>query len=1454
MGRACAPRERQSRPVTDSRRRAAALASSRSFPSRVLRLPARLALAALLLAGVAAGLPDEARSQTSCPDTAPAGAVWSACLTVAAVRLNAENVLGYIGSRGRLSPGSFTYGGSSIEVFRLFYSTETDGKLTFFIGAALGSGNFDLHLGSVKIDIDDPGNTVLHEISNHGLSWSSGQKVSVHLVAPDDASVPELDSAAVDGKELTLTFDENLKASSKPAATAFTVKVTNGGTQRTTTVTEVDSISGAEVELTLAEAVIAGETVTVSYAKPSANPLEDTYGNDVASFTDKAVGTNTSPACPGGQPSDAIWSACLTVGKTGSGANTIRGFGSGHGDLSDTEFTLDGVTYEIDGLLDAPALGKYLSFAAEPRPGANGLTVHVGDASAKLQSILNYESSTHSYRVANALFDWSDANVGDKISVSLRDTRLRFGSAAVDAKELALTFNENLSTSSKPAASAFTVKVTDSGSTERETDVSAVAISGAVVTLTLAEAVIAGETVTVSYVKPNTNPLKSSATNDDVDSFTDEDVTNTSPACPDTGSEPADTIWSACVTVGKTGSGGTALRGFGTGYGALSDNSFTHDGTSYVIDAIQDGQPGLIISFAADPRPAAAGWALEVGDRSVALGDMTYVAGHNGYQWAGTPSRWSDGNVGDKVTVRLRDASPKLSSAAVTSKTLTLTFDETLNTSSEPAASAFTVEVAESTADLAGSPDEIDVRSVDMSGAVVTLTLREAVIGGQAVQVSYEKPGTNPLEDGDGYDVASFDDEAVTNNSPACPAASLPAGTFWSACLTVGRVTNGNFPGFSTDTSTPYGELSDKRFTLDGTTYTIDTLTTNISRNQAFLSFTANPGSAADRWVLQVGGRSLALEDRDAYISNRRTFRWDSAGFRWRSGNVGDKVTVSLRVDPPKVTDVDITSTPASGTSTPKKYGEGEKIEFTVTFNEAMTVTGTPELRISVGDGSDRAVYVSGSGSDDLVFEYTVQSGDTDDNGVFVFNDPVVLESGELIRTGDGDDAHLDYDFPDGDDGHTRSGRRFSGHQVDGSLTPPGPPKLSSAAVTSKKLNLIFNEALVTSSKPVASAFTVSVAEDRLDLAAGGDEIDVSDVQIRGPLVSLTLAEAVIGGQLVQVAYSKPDTNPLEDSDGDEVANFSEEVTNKSPACPATDLPAETFWSACLTVGEDRAQGWGYSSAAGALTSNSFDRGGTTHQIDTVITDTSLALVFASNPGAAANGWVFQVGGDSYALSAATFDSATDTYEWSSPATSWDGDDVGDKVTVSLRSADSTAPEFSAAEINWNRLSVAFNEALKADSKPGTGAFTVKVNGTAVTLSKVSVGGRFAALDLAAGVESTDVVTVTYTAPGSDPRLQDDAGNPVATFTDKPVTNNTPVCPSGQPADAFWTACMTIGENGAGTRFGYAAGYGTLAPSRATFGAATHDIDLLDYQSGSQTFSLSFAADPGAAANHWVLQ
>ena len=102
---------------------------------------------------------------------------------------------------------------------------------------------------------------------------------------------------------------------------------------------------------------------------------------------------------------------------------------------------------------------------------------------------------------------------------------------------------------------------------------------------------------------------------------------------------------------------------------------------------------------------------------------------------------------------------PELSTATVNGTTLMLAYDEDLAADSNPAAAAFSVAV--------GGTGRI-VDRVSVEGNSVTLTLASPATAGDTVTVSYTAPTGDSaarIRDLAGNDAASFENEAVTNNT-----------------------------------------------------------------------------------------------------------------------------------------------------------------------------------------------------------------------------------------------------------------------------------------------------------------------------------------------------------------------------------------------------------------------------------------------------------------------------------------------------------------------------------------------------------------------------------------------------------------------------------------------------------------------------------------------------------------
>ena len=156
------------------------------------------------------------------------------------------------------------------------------------------------------------------------------------------------------------------------------------------------------------------------------------------------------------------------------------------------------------------------------------------------------------------------------------------------------------------------------------------------------------------------------------------------------------------------------------------------------------------------------------------------------------------------------------------------------------------------------------------------------------------------------------------------------------------------------------------------------------------------------------------------------------------------------------VTDVVVTSTPmlmASGSSTADTYGFGETIVITVTVSEAVEVVGDPVFRFSLTNSGGAANDVPAtydrtrSSATTIVFTYTVQAGDMDNNGIWIgdHSRTFMLDVNDRIRTAS-QQIDIDRSHPEKS--------THADHKVNGSLgaptVPPDPtaPTLVSATAT----------------------------------------------------------------------------------------------------------------------------------------------------------------------------------------------------------------------------------------------------------------------------------------------------------------------------------------------------------------------------------------------------------------------
>ena len=235
---------------------------------------------------------------------------------------------------------------------------------------------------------------------------------------------------------------------------------------------------------------------------------------------------------------------------------------------------------------------------------------------------------------------------------------------------------------------------------------------------------------------------------------------------------------------------------------------------------------------------------------------------------------------------------------------------------------------------------------------------------------------------------------AASGGTPA--ACTLNEGDIWCGVVTVGDIANDRH-GFLGMT----GGLSDETFSLmfeTGTTNNYTILAIQVASEQLyFVTDSGLTDTEVESLALHVDGESDPFVWSDSTAIIPRSYRWPArTGLDWSSETT---VTLRLREFPrPRVTNVAVTSTPVLETDT---YGAGETIEVSVTFSEAVDATSDTDFELNVSDDKS-APLVDGSGTETLVFGYTVAPDEEDDNGIWIGDQDRTLVGSRVVSAQSG--------------------------------------------------------------------------------------------------------------------------------------------------------------------------------------------------------------------------------------------------------------------------------------------------------------------------------------------------------------------------------------------------------------------------------------------------------------------
>ena len=138
-------------------------------------------------------------------------------------------------------------------------------------------------------------------------------------------------------------------------------------------------------------------------------------------------------------------------------------------------------------------------------------------------------------------------------------------------------------------------------------------------------------------------------------------------------------------------------------------------------------------------------------------------------------------------------------------------------------------------------------------------------------------------------------------------------------------------------------------------------------------------------------------------------------------------------------------------------YAKDDVIQITLTFSEAVDVTGSPQLKIDMDPaewGEKDVAYASGSGTASLTFIHTVVEPNKSTQGIAVLENTLELNGGAIQSASSQTDADLSHAGLDHDASHKVDWQQSSPDPTpepteEPTPTPPPAPSVSSVAITS---------------------------------------------------------------------------------------------------------------------------------------------------------------------------------------------------------------------------------------------------------------------------------------------------------------------------------------------------------------------------------------------------------------------
>lgn len=641
--------------------------------------------------------------------------------------------------------------------------------VTLTLSAAVEKGSTVTVAYQAPASVDD--STAVAAIQR--LNGTDALSLTATALATNSSTIDTINPTVVsgvvnaDGRSVTLTFSEPMSTNTVGGSSGVRLTLTSSSGNHTLT-TPV-AVSGSTITFPLASnqnTIPSNATVTANYSPAYAlndgtnteQTLQDVAGRDVRSFNNQSLTNNstfdniapvlsTSPA-----PTVSANGTTLTLTYNEPLHATTAATSNFTVNVSGVARTVSSVSTSGSTVvltLAAPIGQGVTTSNPQVTVAYSAPTSNAATSNAAVQDTTGNDAA--SFTATNAINNSAQDQTAP-VLVTASPNQPVLGSTGT---ELTLTYNEALSSTSAQASN-FVVTVAGS-----PVSVSSVSASGSTVVLTLATPVQANNSITVAYTAPtNAAGTSNSATQDttgnDAASFVATAVTNNSTL--DTTAPVLITIGASAPTVSANGTTLTLTYSEAVSSTLPSSSNFVIyvNGSPVTVSSVARGtDTSTIVVTLANPIGKQPGFTVTADVPAVS--DLV-----SNTSTASTAVAVTNNSTQDQTPPTLTSASIGTSGTS-----LTLFYNESLNTSNKPVGSAFVVTVG-------GSP--VSVSSVTVNGSTVSLALGSTVNAGQVVTVAYTPPApdaatTNAaIQDTAGNDATSIANTlSVTNSSTQGP-------------------------------------------------------------------------------------------------------------------------------------------------------------------------------------------------------------------------------------------------------------------------------------------------------------------------------------------------------------------------------------------------------------------------------------------------------------------------------------------------------------------------------------------------------------------------------------------------------------------------------------------------------------------------------------------------------------